>query len=133
MTGPSPILVVPKKKDHADISSSHTSGDSKNRKFNLSLYIDYRKLNSWIQTVPQIKADGSLGKVFSNCPLPTIESILACFNGSKFFSTISLRSGYYHACLTKEAVKKTAFVKGKGNWIFHSLPLSINIGPLAFS
>ena len=105
----------------------------KNSKFNLQLCIDYRKLNSWIQTACQIKAYGSLGKVISNYPLPTIDSILVCFNGCKFFSTIDLRSGYYHICLTKEAVEKTAYVTEKGKWIFHSLPFGINIGPSAFS
>ena len=79
-----------------------------------------------------MKADGSVGKVISNFPLPTIASILAHFNGCKFFSTIDLRSGYYHICLTKEAVEKTAFVTDKGKWIFHLLPFGINIGPSAF-
>ena len=91
--------------------------------------IDYRKLNSWIQTAHQIKVNGSLGKVISNYPLSTIDSILVWFNGCKFFSSIDLRLGYYHICLTKEAVEKTAFVTNKGKWIFHSLPFGINIGP----
>ena len=65
--------------------------------------------------------------------LPIIDSIWAHFNGCKFFSTIDLRSRYYHIRLTKEAAKKTAFVTNKGKWIFHSLPSGINIGPPAFS
>ena len=81
----------------------------------------------------QIKADGSLGKVISNYPLPAIDSILACFTGCKFFSTIDLRSIYYHIRLTKETAEKTAFVTDKGKWIFHSLPFSINISHSAFS
>ena len=95
----SPILVVPKKEECVD--ASNNAGSSKYNKFNLQLYINYRKLNNWIQTACQIKADGSLGKVISNYPLPTIDSILAHFNGCKFFSTIDLRSGYYHIKLTK--------------------------------
>ena len=62
----------------------------------LWLYINYRKLKSHIQTTYQIKGDGSLGKVISNYPLPTIDSILAHFNSCKYVSTINLRSGYYH-------------------------------------
>ena len=58
---------------------------------------------------------------------------MACFNGCKFFSTIDLRSGYYHIWLTKEAAEKMVFVTNKGKWIFHSLPFGINIGPSAFS
>ena len=78
-------------------------------------------------------ANGSLGKVISNYPLPMIDSILAHFNGCKVFSTIDLKFGYYHICFTKEAVEKTAFVKDKGKCIFHFLPFGINIGPSAFS
>ena len=55
----SPILVVPKKEEHVQ-TGNNTSG-SKNSKFNLQLCIDYRKLNSQIQTAHQIKANGSLG------------------------------------------------------------------------
>ena len=71
--------------------------------------------------------------VISNYALSTIDSILACFNGYKLFTTIDLRSGYYHICLTKEAVEKTAFVMDKGEWIFQSPPFGINIGPSQFS
>ena len=106
-----PILVVPKKQDH----------------------INYRKLNGRIQTAHQIKADGSLGKVFFNYPLPTTNSILAHFNGCKYFSTIDSRLGYYHIKLSKEVTEKIAFITGKGKWIFHSLPFGINISPSAFS
>ena len=70
----SPILVVPKKEEHADISSSNTSGSCKTSEFNLQLYIDYRKLNSQIQRACHIKANGGLGKVISSYPLPTINS-----------------------------------------------------------
>ena len=63
----SPILVVPKNEEC--VYTSNNPGSSKNGKFNLQLCINYRKLNSRIQTVCQIKAYGSLGKVISNYPL----------------------------------------------------------------
>ena len=119
-----PILVVPKKQDHMETINSQGSNNSK---FNLQLCINYRKLNSHIQTACQIKADGSLGKVISNYHLPTIDTILAHFNGCKYFSTINLRSGYYHINLSKEAVEKTAFVTDKGKQIFHSLNFVITV------
>ena len=122
-----PILVVLKKWDHME---SINSQGSNNGKFSLKLCIAYRKLNSCIQTAHQIKANGSLGKVISNYPLPTIDSILACFNGCKYFSTIDLRLGYYHIKLSEQSMEKTAFITNKGKWIFHSLPFGINIGPL---
>ena len=101
--------------------------------FNLWLCIDYRKLNSCIQTAHQIKANSSLGKVISSYPLPTIDSLLACFKGYRYFSTVGLRSGNFHIKLRKEAAEKMAFVADKGKWIFHSLPFGINIGLPAFS
>ena len=122
----SPILVVPKKQDHMEPNNPLGSSN-----FNLQLCIDYRKLKCHIQTACQIKANGSLRKVISKYHLPTINSILDHFNGCKYFSTINLRLGYYHIKLSKEAAEKTAFVTDKGKWIFHSLPFSINIGPLA--
>ena len=130
----SPILVVlvPKEEECAETDSSNTSG-SKNSQFNLQLCIDYRKLNSQIQTACQIKAIGILGKVIFNYPLPTIDSILLCFNGCKFFSMIDLRSGYYHIHLMKETGEKMAFVTDKDKSIFHLLPSGINIDPSVFS
>ena len=126
----SPILVVPKKQDHVDAKNLQGSN---NGKFNLQLCINYRKLNSHIQTACQIKANGSLGKVISNYPLLTIDSILAHFNGCKYFLTIDLRLGYYHIKLSREAAEKTALITDKGKWIFHSLPFGINISPSVFS
>ena len=114
-------------------TNSTNTNTNKNGEFNLSLCIGYRKLNSRIQTAHQIKADDSLSKVISNYPLPTIDSILAQFNGCKFLSTIGLRSGYYHIRLRKEAAEKTAFITNKEEWIFHSLSFGINIGPSSFS
>ena len=93
----------------------------------------FRKLNIHIVTARQINADYSLGKVVSNYPLPTIDNLLVKCNGCKFFSTIYLRSGYYHIGITKEATEKTAFITDKGKWLFHSLLFGTNIGPLAFT
>ena len=108
-----PVLVVPKKEECVD--TSNNAGSSKNGNFNLWLCINYRKLNSWIQTTCQIKANGSLGEVISNYPLPTIDHTLVHFNGCKFFSTIDLCSGYYHIKLTKEVDEKTVFVTDKAS------------------
>ena len=127
----SPALVVPKKEECVD--TSNNPGSSKNGKSNLQMCIYYRKLSPRIQTACQIKANCSLGKIISNYPLPTIDSILVGFNGCKFFSTIDLSCGYYHIQLTKEAAEKTVFITNKGKWIFHSLPFRINIGSSAFS
>ena len=65
------ILVVPKKPD------LHTSNATGTKQFNLRLCIDYQKLNNRILTVRQIKADGKLGKIVANYPLPKIDTLLA--------------------------------------------------------
>ena len=124
----SPLQVVPKKQGHMETSYSQGSNN-----FNLQLCIDYRKLNSHVQTACQIKANSSLGKVISSYLLLTINSISAHFHGCKYFSTINLRLGYYHIKLSKQAAEKTVFITNKGKWIFHSLPFSINICLSAFS
>ena len=67
---------------------------------------DYHKLNNTILTARQIKADGKLGKVVANYPLPTTDNVLAHFKGCKYFSTLDLRSRYYHIKLTLEAAEK---------------------------
>ena len=97
----SPILVMPKKQDCMETNNSEGSSN-----FNLWLCIDYRKLNSCIQTACQNKADGSLGKVITIYPLPTIDSILTHFNSCKYLSTINLRLGYYHIKLRKKDGRK---------------------------
>ena len=70
----------------------------------------------------QVKSNGTLSKVVAYCPLPTIDTLLARFKGCKDFSTLNLRSGYYHIKLTKEASAKMAFVtKVNGSFThFHS-------------
>ena len=97
----SPILVVPGKEEQVDVKFNESNNNK--CKFNLRLCIGYKKLNSRIQMACQIKVDGGLGKVISNYPLPSIDSILTHFNGCKFFSTID----YYHIRLAKEASEKT--------------------------
>ena len=78
----SPILVVPKK-DERPVPTKPNSSSSNlakpKKEFNLRLCINYRKLDSHIVTARQIKSDGGIGKVITNCPLPTIDNLLARF------------------------------------------------------
>ena len=76
------------------------------KEFNLRLCINFRKLNSHTVTARQIKLDGSIGKVIANYALPTINNLLGRFQGSKYFSTIDLRSDYYHIRLSDKAAEK---------------------------
>ena len=98
----SPVIVVPKKSALDEPPHSR-------------LLIDYRKTNSLQEQIK--RADKSTG-CLSLYPLPKIDEMFAKLNGSKFFSTIDLRSGYYHIGLTKGSRPKSAFVVPMGKFEF---------------
>ena len=56
--------------------------------------------------------------------LPKIDEMFAKLNGAKCFSTIDLRSGYYHIGLTCESRAKSAFVVPMEKWEFKTQPSS---------
>ena len=62
------------------------------------LCIDFRKINDLQQKViTEGKSKGCLSLI----PLPKIAEMYVKLKGAKFFSTIDLRSGYYHIALGK--------------------------------
>ena len=82
----SPVIVVPKKSAPDEPPRRH-------------LCVDYRKVNVLQQEVKRTdKGTGCL----SLYPLPKIDEMFAKLKGAKCFSTIDLRSGYYHIGLTRE-------------------------------
>ena len=52
--------------------------------------------------------------------------------GATIFSTIDLRSGYYHISLTRESRAKSAFVVPMGNWQFKRTPFGLSQAPAYF-
>ena len=84
-----PCMVVPKKQDP---DNPH--------EVQLRMVIDYRQLNKRIITSRAPDRNGKIGKVISNYPIPTIESLLARLEGCKYFSILDLRSGYHHIGLS---------------------------------
>ena len=69
--------------------------------------VDYRKIN---KLQPEVtNADGGKGCI-SLIPLPKIDELYAKLKGYKVFSSLDLRSGYYHIRLTETAKPKSAFV-----------------------
>ena len=56
----------------------------------------------------------------------------AKLKGAKFFSTIDLRSGYYHIALGKESRAKTAFVMPFGKYEFLQVPFGLAQAPAFF-
>ena len=112
----SPIVVVPKK--------SQPGEPPKKR-----LCIDFRKINDLQQKViTEGKSKGCLSLI----PLPKIDEMYAKLKGAKFFSTIDLRSGYYHIALGKDSRAKTAFVMPFGKYEFLQVPFGLAQAPAFF-
>ncbi|GBN62843.1 Retrovirus-related Pol polyprotein from transposon 17.6 [Araneus ventricosus] len=66
--------------------------------------VDYRKLNEIT--------------VKDSYPLPRIDDTLDALNGSQWFSTLDLKSGYWQVEIQPEDKEKTAFTTGQGLWQF---------------
>ena len=66
-------------------------------------------------------------------PLPKIDELYAKLQGYNIFSTLDLRSGYYHIGLSEEAKPKTAFVvAGMGKYQFNRVPFGLAQVPAYF-
>ena len=68
-------------------------------------------------------------------PLPKIDEIYAQLKGSKVYSAIDMRSGYFHLGLTEEAKPKTAFTPGGplgGKFHFNRCPFGLSQAPAYF-
>ena len=56
----------------------------------------------------------------------------ANLRGAKVFTTLDLRSGYYHIALDKESKAKTAFVTPFGKYEFNAVPFGLVQAPAYF-
>ena len=112
----SPVIVVPKK----------SAPDEPPRR---RLCVDYRRVNTLQQEVK--RTDKSTG-CLTLYPLPKIDEMFAKLGGAKFFSTIDLRSAYYHIGLTRESQAKSAFVVPMGKWQFKRTPFGLSQAPAYF-
>ena len=117
-----PCMVIPKKQD-----------TDKPDEVQLRMVIDYRQLNKRILTSRAPDRNGKVGKVISNYPIPTIESLLARLEGCKYFSILDLRSGYHHIGLSEKSKPLTAFTTHSGKFQWNLLPFGIGIGVQTFS
>ncbi|KAK7945433.1 hypothetical protein WMY93_001161 [Mugilogobius chulae] len=70
----------------------------------IRICIDYRTLNS--RTIPD------------QYTIPRIDDALDCLTGSKWFSVLDLRSGYYQIAMSEEDKEKTAFICPLGFYQF---------------
>ena len=113
----SPMVIVPKKS---------APGEPPQRR----MCVDFRKLN---KTQPEVhNMNGGKGCI-SLVPLPKIDELYAKLQGYKIFSTLDLRSGYYHIGLSHSAKPKTAFViSGMGKYEFNRVPFGLAQAPAHF-
>ena len=112
----SPVIVVPKK----------SAPDEPPRR---RLCVDYRRVNALQQEIK--RTDKSTG-CLTLYPLPKIDEMFAKLGGAKIFSTIDLRSTYYHIGLTRESQAKSAFVVPMGKWQFKRTPFGLSQAPAYF-
>ena len=87
----------------------------------LHMCIKYRKVSQSLITA----WNNSNGKVVSTFPLPKIQELLSHLNKCKYFSSLDLRSRYYHISLTEEAKKKAAFVTADGKYQWNVIPFGL--------
>lgn len=80
--------------------------------------VDYRRLNDVTEK--------------DSYPLPRIDESLDLVAGSKWFSSLDLRSGYWQVALSPAARPKTAFSTGRGLWQFTVMPFGLCNAPATF-
>lgn len=65
--------------------------------------------------------------------LPRIDETLDALNGSQWFSTLDLKSGYWQVPIEEKARYKTAFsILGGGMWQFKVMPFGLTNAPATF-
>lgn len=82
------------------------------------LCVDFRKLNA--QTIKDAYA------------LPNLEEAFSTLTGSKWFSVLDLKSGFYQIEMEEVDKAKTAFVCPLGFWEFNRMPQGITNAPSTF-
>ena len=83
------------------------------------LCIDFRRLNK--KTIQQ------------TWPIPRILDILDRLNGSRYFTALDLKSGFWQVEMDEESIPKTAFSCRNSHWEFVRLPFGLKNAPFEFS
>ena len=80
--------------------------------------IDFRKLNGITRK--------------DNHPLPRIDMLLEKFEGSKWFSTMDMASGYWQVEMDEKDIEKTAFITHEGLYEWTVMPFGLTNAPATF-
>ncbi|UYV69788.1 hypothetical protein LAZ67_7000732, partial [Cordylochernes scorpioides] len=80
--------------------------------------VDYRKLN-----------DVTVKDVY---PIPRVDEVLDTLQGSKYFSAIDLKSGYWQVEVEEKDKEKTAFTTAHGLYEFNVMPFGLCNAPASF-
>ena len=80
--------------------------------------IDYRRLNKITKR--------------DSYPLPRVDTTLDAINGSSWFLTLDLKSGYWQVKMESDDKEKTAFTTGEGLWQFIVMPFGLLNAPATF-
>ncbi|UYV67424.1 hypothetical protein LAZ67_5000530, partial [Cordylochernes scorpioides] len=80
--------------------------------------VDYRKLNE--VTVKDVY------------PIPRIDDVMDTLQGSKYFSAIDLKSGYWQVEIEERDKEKTAFTTAHGLYEFNVMPFGLCNAPATF-
>ena len=108
----SPIVVVPKKS---------APGEAPRRR----ICVDFRKIYELQPKTQRVDKQTDNQGNLSLILLPKIDEMYANLCGAKIFTTLDLRSGYYHIALDKESKAKTAFVMPFGKYEFNAVPFGL--------
>ena len=92
--------------------------------------IDFHAINALQPTV--IKADSKAKGNFTLHLPPNIDHLYAQLKGAKIFTTLDLRSGYYHIKLGQNSRTKTAFVTPLGKYEFNMVLFGLAQAPTYF-
>ena len=92
--------------------------------------VDFRKIND---LQPQVRrVDSATSGNISLVPLPKIDEMYAVLHGAKIFTTLVLRSSYYHINLNEESKAKTVFVTPFGKYGFNAVLFGLAQAPAYF-
>ena len=92
--------------------------------------IDFCTINALQPKV--VKADSKVKGNLTLHLLPNIDQLYAKLRGAKVYTTLDLRSGYYHIKLGKGSHAKTAFVTPFGKYEFNMVPFGLAQAPTYF-